>query len=62
MLRKYFRASQMALVVKNSPANAGDKRHEFDSWIRKIPWRRKCQVESQTRLKQLSMHIPSIIL
>ena len=27
-------------VVKNLPANAGDR---FDSWVRKIPWRRKWQ-------------------
>ena len=30
----------MALVVKNLPANIGDiKRHRFDPWIGKIPWR-----------------------
>ena len=27
-------------VVKNPPANAGDMRHGFDPWVRKIPWRR----------------------
>ena len=27
--------SQVALVVKNPPANAG-----FDPWVGKIPWRR----------------------
>ena len=26
---------------KESLANAGDERHGFDSWVRKIPWRRK---------------------
>ena len=26
-------------MVKNSPANAGDKRCGFDPWVRKIPWR-----------------------
>ena len=31
------------LVVKNLPAKAGDMRHEFDPWVRKIPWRRKWQ-------------------
>ena len=33
----------MALVVKNPPANAGDvnKRHRFDPWVEKIPWRRR---------------------
>jgi len=35
----------VALVVKNLPANAGDTetRWGFDSWVRKIPWRRKMQ-------------------
>ena len=28
-------------VVKNLPANAGDTRHGFDPWVRKIPWGRK---------------------
>ena len=38
-------ASQVALVVKNPSANAGDKRHEceFNPWIEQIPWRRKWQ-------------------
>ena len=35
-----FRASQMALMVKNPPANAGrPKRCRFDLWVGKIPWR-----------------------
>ena len=29
-------ASQMVLVVKNLSANAGDMRHVFDPWDRKI--------------------------
>ena len=34
----------MALVVKNPPANAGDvRRHGFDPWVGKIPWRRAWQ-------------------
>ena len=34
----------MALVVKNPPTCAGrPKRHRFDPWIRKIPWRRAWQ-------------------
>ena len=38
----YFGASHVALVVKNTPANAGGhERCGFDSWPRKIPWRRK---------------------
>ena len=49
-------------VVKNPPANAGDagdmtsRRHDFDPWVEKIPWRRKWQLapvflpgESQAR-------------
>ena len=35
-------ASQVVLVVKNAPTNAGDlRRHGFDPWVGKIPWRRK---------------------
>ena len=34
-------ASQVVLVVKNTPANAGDMRHRFNSWFRKIPQERK---------------------
>ena len=37
------RASQVALVEKNPPADAGDARHGFSSWAGKIPWRRKWQ-------------------
>ena len=33
----------MALAVKNLPANARNKRHQFDPWVRKTPWRRKWQ-------------------
>ena len=34
----------MALEVKSPPANAGDiKRHGFDPWVGKIPWRRAQQ-------------------
>ena len=39
----YMRASQVALVVKNLPNNAGDMRLGFDPWVRKIPWRRAWQ-------------------
>ena len=35
-------ASQVVLVVKNLPANAGDTRG-FNPWVGKIPWRRKSQ-------------------
>ena len=30
------------VVVKNPPANAGD-RQRFSPWVRKIPWRRAWQ-------------------
>ena len=30
-------------MIKNLPANAGDKRHRFDPWVRKIPWRTALQ-------------------
>ena len=36
-------ASQVALLVKNRPANRRHKRHEFDPWVRNIPWRRTQQ-------------------
>ena len=35
--------SQVALEVKNPPANAGDMRLGFNPWIGKIPWRRAWQ-------------------
>ena len=38
-----LRASQVALVAKNLPANTGDMRQEFHPWARKIPWRRAWQ-------------------
>ena len=35
---------QLALAVKNLPANAGGcKRHRFNPWVGKIPWRRARQ-------------------
>ena len=34
----YLWVSQVALVVKNLPANAGDQRSTFDLWVRKISW------------------------
>ena len=40
----YVWTSQVVLVVKNPAANAGDiKRHRFDPWVRKIPWRQAWQ-------------------
>ena len=38
-----YEASQMALVVNNLPASAGDIRPGFDPWDGKIPWRRAWQ-------------------
>jgi len=38
-------ASQVVLVVKNVPANAGHiKRHWFHPWVGKIPWRKVWQL------------------
>ena len=34
-------ASQVALVVKNPPADAGDMRCRLNPWVGKISWRRK---------------------
>ena len=30
----------LVLVVKNPPANAGDRRLRFDPWVEKTTWRR----------------------
>ena len=39
------RTSQVVLVVENLPASAGRrKRHGFDPWVGKIPWRRAWQL------------------
>ena len=38
-----IRVSQVALVVKNLPVKAGHKRHRFDPWVGKIPWRKTWQ-------------------
>ena len=67
---RHSKASQVALVVKNPPANARDMSREFDPWVRKVPWRRVWQpllysclenpmdrgAWQATRLKQLSTH------
>ena len=37
------RASQVMLVAKNLPVNAGDKLREFNPWVRKNPLRRAWQ-------------------
>ena len=47
---------QAAPVVKNPPTNAGDMRHGFDPWVRKIPWRRSLSItNSQSSLKLMSI-------
>ena len=33
----YFIDFQVALVIKSPPANAGDVRHRFDPWVKKVP-------------------------
>ena len=35
--------SKVVLVVKNPPFSAGDRGHEFDYSVWKIPWRRAWQ-------------------
>ena len=40
MLHENIPASQVVLVVKNVPANAGDMRHGFSPWIGKVPRRK----------------------
>ena len=37
----FMQNSQVALVVKNSPVNAGDMRGRLDPWVGKIPWSKK---------------------
>ena len=37
-------ASQVALAVKNPSANTEEVRDGLDSWVEKIPWRRKWQL------------------
>ena len=39
----YDDGSQVALMVKDPPANAGELRHRFNPWVRKIPWRKAWQ-------------------
>ena len=40
-------------MVKNLPANAADiKRHAFDPWVRKNPWRREWQPASVFLLEE----------
>ena len=42
--RVHWRASQVALVVMNPPADAGNvMRLGFDPWVENIPWRRAWQ-------------------
>ena len=36
-------ASQVVLVVKNPPVNAGDLKSKFDPWVGKMPQRREWQ-------------------
>ena len=45
---KLMGPSQTALVGKNLFANARDvKRHGFDPWVGKIPWRRGMAIHSR---------------
>ena len=42
-MRLFLGASQLVPVVNNLPATAGDMRHRFAPWVRKVPWRRYWQ-------------------
>ena len=42
-MAKFVLDTQVMLVVKNPPANVGDKRCRFDPWVGKILWRRPWQ-------------------
>ena len=42
-LERTLNTFQVALVVKNSLATAGDMRWGFDPWVGKIPWRKAWQ-------------------
>ena len=53
-----YGASQVALVVKNPPANAGDKRHGFEPQVRD-PWNSPGQNNGVGRLSLLQGIIPS---
>ena len=43
LLQRYKNTSQVALVIKNLPPNAGHMRHRLDPWVGEIPWRRAWQ-------------------
>ena len=43
MPHSYQEVSQMALVVRNPSPNRRCKRPGLNPWVRKIPWKKKCQ-------------------
>ena len=47
-----YRAFLVAQMVKNLPANAGD-RTQFDPWVAKIPWRRKMATHSSVLAQRI---------
>ena len=40
---------KVVLIAKNLTASAGDMRHRFNPWVRKIPWRRTWQPSTRSR-------------
>ena len=48
VISRAYGSPQVALMVKNLPANAGDRHKSlgFDPWVWKIPWRREWQRHS----------------
>ena len=47
------RASQVAVVVKNLPANEETQRHEFNPWVRKIPLEEGMATHSSTLARKI---------
>ena len=50
----YVWVSQVALIVKNPPANAGDMRHRFDPWV----WEDPLEEGMATHSSILAQRIP----
>ena len=48
-----YMASQVVLVVKTSPANAGDARDEFFPWVQKLFWRGVVEKQKSRKVELL---------
>ena len=49
-------------VIKNSPANAGDERCGFDTWVKKTPWRRKWQSTPVLSVESQRVGLDSVLM